>query len=226
MIAAIAALAVSMSAAAAEPPVGAQQRTSSDKPLAIPAANAPSAGSSPRSDEDDDKQRRRLRFDRTNLFSSGGGPSVLFGGYTTGERVADLGLSVLGRYRPFHNLALEANVAHYDSAWVRPGLRKQTHFGLAVQYHPWSRSRLSPYFSAGLNLAWRHRDVLHLDPDTYVRGHGLLFGSQIGGGLEAAIAPEFALDLGVRFMQYVNRPADPYTRGSAWTVGLTGIFYF
>lgn len=167
--------------------------------------------------------------DRDDTLAIGLKAGSLLSGTETGQLYGDLGLGLMGRYRPAESVGLQLDLSHHAGESVFNGsssVRNQTQVAGSVALFAFPWTRVSPYALGGVtwNARSLHDEYYGVESTTLVGVNDALWGLHGGLGLELALGDSFALDLEGRYVGWLDRgPVDPLGAIQG-TAGLT--FHF
>jgi hypothetical protein len=164
------------------------------------------------------------KVDRSHTFAVGIRGGSYMGSYGTGDVFGDAGLGLALRYRPVEALGFELSWEHHDATWDAGTSRQDEPIQASVELFATPWARVSPYILAGVTVTGRHiaDEVGPYAVDT----DKALWGPDGGIGLEVGVGKKVSVNGDVRFIGYVNKPADDLTNPGAFTADLGVNFYF
>lgn len=168
------------------------------------------------------------KVDREGSFALGLRSGSYLTAYNGGGGYGDLGLGLVGRYRPEEAFGLELAVQHHNETFDLNTERSQTLMqGSAMLFaNPWGR--VQPYVLGGLSANARGLDDA-IQTDTgpqVVRAGNTLWGPHAGAGIEFAFGKRAALDLEVRYVGWMNVGGDDPTAPGAFQTNAGFLVHF
>jgi len=147
------------------------------------------------------------KVDRQGSVALGIRSGSYLSGYEGGSSYGDLGLGLVGRWRPDEAVGIELSIAHHNETFNMATERSQTLVqGSAMLFaRPWSR--MQPYVLGGMSVNERGLDDAFFDGRgraAVVNTKDTLIGPHAGVGIEFAVGQKVALDLDVRYVGWLN----------------------
>ncbi len=167
--------------------------------------------------------------DRADSLAVGVKAGTLVSGTLGGDTYGDLGLGLLGRYRPAEAVGLQLDLGHHagrSTFDLNESQRSQTQVAGSVQLFAFPWTRVSPYAVGG--VTWNARSLEDQlatgSATTVVETTDALWGLHGGLGVELAMGNNFALDLEGRYVGWLDRQEGDAPGAFQATAGL--LFHF
>jgi opacity protein-like surface antigen len=148
--------------------------------------------------------------DRADSLAVGVKAGTLVSGTEAGDMYSDLGVGLLGRYRPAEAVGLQLDLAHHAGRSefdLNSSQRSQTQVAGSVELFAFPWTRVSPYLVGG--ATWNARSLEEQigseSATTIIETTDALWGLHGGLGVELAMGDNFALDLEGRYVGWLDR---------------------